>query len=360
MRTKVYLIGLFCLFFMQLKADPLSDSITQVRISNLASVQNDKQIYGLSPIEFVFFDEHSQQLYFDISMTGKQGLEAKNFVFIEIKKHSNMQHKFRPLFAQKINLNSFQQAYYFDSISFVQHPFESGNYDMMVYLMADSAKVLQMIKSPFQVYNPGYEASQTIAPIEEIKPQVSNVDIASSFVTKYSVDQLRKNILALQPIARGAEVKVIKQMNEQNDLAVMRQFFFNFWQNRLPSNPEQAWKEYADRLNVVSKLYGTASSPGYTTDRGRIYLDYGVPDKEEKIQNEKNTHPYEVWFYYNAKEMKNVKFLFFQPGVLGSQVYLLHSNVESEVINVYWKDVLFTDMVDVHDKLTHRVFEYFN
>ena len=360
MRTKVYLIGLFCLFFMQGKAQRLLDSMTLVRISNMAGLQSDKNAYGLTPIEFVFFDEHSSILYFDITLSGKKGVEAKNFLFIEIKKHSNMQHKFKPLYAQKIDLHSFQETY-FDSISLIQHPFESGNYDMMVYLMADSAKVLKMIKSPFQVYNPTYEATSTAAShIEEIKPQVNNVDIASSFVAKYSIDQLRKNILALQPIARGAEVKVIKQMNEQQDLMVMRQFFFNFWQNRYPSNPEQGWKEYADRLNVVAKLYGTASSPGYTTDRGRIYLDYGVPDKEEKIQNEKDTHPYEVWFYYNAKEMKNVKFLFFQPGVLGSQVYLLHSNVESEIINSQWKYSLFTDQVDVHDKLTHRVFEYFN
>ncbi len=335
----------------------MKDSIQSITLNYSLGYNEETKQDQVMPLDFVFFDEHVQTMYYEIELFRINIKDTLPFVFIEIKKTSLMQFKLKPLYTQKISLSSFKNHLYLDSIQFNKHPLASGNYDFIVYFMNDSSKVLHSLKQKFQVFNPEKKQIQDEYVMEISGSEV--VDINKTFVSKYDIGQLQKNISALKPLAQGAEVKVIKQIVTLDDLSFLRQFMYNFWYNRFPANPEQGWKEYADKLNVVAKKYGTATEPGYLTDRGRIYLSYGVPDKEEKVQNERNAAPYEIWFYYNANNMSNVKFLFFQPGIIGSQMVLLHSNVESEIINPYWTDQLFSDPADVHNKLTHRAFEYF-
>ncbi len=333
------------------------DSIQAISLNSSWTFNEELKQMQVVPLDFVFFDEQVQTIYYQLSLFRPSIKDTLPFVFIEIKKTSNMQFKLKPLFTQKISLSAFKQNLYIDSLQLDKHPLASGNYDFIVYLMNDSSKVLHSLKQKFQVFNPEKKQAKDEF-IEDITGS-EIVDINKTFVGKYDIVQLQKNINALKPLAQGAEIKVIKQISSLEDLTFLRQFMYNFWYNRFPANPEQGWKEYADKLNLVASRYGTATEPGYLTDRGRIYLVYGAPDKEEKVHNEKNAAPYEIWFYYNANQMSNVKFLFFQPGIIGSQMVLLHSNVESEIINPYWTDQLFSDPADVHNKLTHRAFEYF-
>jgi GWxTD domain-containing protein len=146
---------------------------------------------------------------------------------------------------------------------------------------------------------------------------------------------------------------------EENDINAA-QFFYNFWYNRNSSAPEKEWKVYADKLNYVSKKYGRNGMPGFETDRGKLYLMFGEPNITEKRDNEQGSLPYEVWFYYETKGRKNVKFLFYQPGSISDQLIILHSSEQDILVNPYWKRVLLQDPTNGDNKLKYRVFEYFN
>ncbi|MBP6455209.1 MAG: GWxTD domain-containing protein [Chitinophagaceae bacterium] len=237
---------------------------------------------------------------------------------------------------------------------------KSGNYEIEILCQDPSKKVVAFQFLNFQCLrnkNNFYKEDVFIRDYE-IKPMAENLE--NSFVQNYSVPILQKNILALFPLAQGIEKKVIYDLSSSDSLTLMKSFFYNFWKSRDNKNPEQAWKKYAEQLNVASKLYGSSSTPGYQTDRGRIFITYGKPDKVLKAQNEKGTFPYEVWVYENGNEkVAKLIFLFIQSGMMSNQMMLIHSTINTEIIDPYWKQKLFTDPNEIANKLTHKVYEYF-
>jgi len=102
------------------------------------------------------------------------------------------------------------------------------------------------------------------------------------------------------------KIKILALSNEKDNyelldsLASKREFLYKFWQKRdnIPSTPVNEFKNiYFSRIQIANERYKTISSPGYRTDRGRIYSRLGEPDEIERHPNETNTKPYEIWFY---------------------------------------------------------------
>lgn len=309
-------------------------------------------------VENPFFDVDAKTLYFSVDMQRSNSADS-SFLFIEIKKKTVMQYKLRPICSKKISLNEYTANPIRDSIPLEDSVFASGNFELIANFMQDSATVLDVKKARFQVLR---DANQKVK--DEFLAVASDmdnhiVDMSKTFVAKYDITQLHKNINALSPLARGAEIKVIRAIAENNDTSFLQHFLYNFWFNRNATNPEKAWLEYVEKLNYVAKQYGSVSQLGFESDRGRIYLVYGEPDKLDRMANEKGALPYEVWYYNNVENRGIVKFLFYQPGMLGSQMFLLTSSESDEGIDPYWKSKLLRDPNDSDNKLTHRVFEYF-
>jgi GWxTD domain-containing protein len=312
----------------------------------------------INQMEFTFFDTDAKQIYyyFELNSSDKK---YGSYMYIEIKKSSNMQFKMKPLYAKKIELGNLLLGRMLDSISIDEAELPSGNYDLIVNYLNDSNRLLTREKTSFQLLrNKEVQKTKVYEAAEDLSDN-NIVDIEKTFVASYTLEQLQKNILALYPLSEGVELKVIKEIATNKDIKFLKQFFYNFWQNRDRQYPEKAWREYADKLNDVSKKYGTNGQPGYETDRGKIYLQFGVPDILERVVNEKDALPYEVWFYYSTKGRTNVKFLFYQSGMLATQMYLLHSTEQDIVTNTSWKQYLLTNPNDKDSKLMHRVFEYF-
>lgn len=358
--SKVLLSFAFLLIFpVCLRAQSL-DSLHRVIVSFDAAWNEQEQSRILSQVPHPFFDQSHPVIYYYIETSlDTLRMHSKSFVFLEIKKRSNMQFKYKPIWSERVELKSFIDGRFIDSITIDEAQIPSGNYDLLVSLMNDSTRVLHQLKTDFQVLSSHvYREERSNQPLEQETP--AHVDIEKTFVGAYKLEALRRNIMALSPIAHGGESKVIRDAETQTDLNALKRFFYNFWYERNPSAPEVAWKAYAEKLNKVAQLYGNTGVAGYTTDRGRIYLSYGEPTHIEKALNEKGALPYEVWFYQRADNGRgNVKFLFYQPGLLGAQMFLLHSTENDEIINPQWKNYLLTDPTNSDNKLMHRVFEYF-
>lgn len=357
-KVLLYLIGL--VFSCWGAVAQTRDSIVQILVSYEAEWDEAHETRIFNQVQHPFFDDtHPVIYYFIEAQIDAVRMHSKAFVFLEIKKRSNMQFKYKPVWSKRIELSDLVQGRLIDSLTLEQGQIPSGNYDLIVSLMNDSSRVLHQRKHDFQVLSRYVERDETPPAVSD-RETPEFVDIEKTFVGKYKLANLQRNISALSPIARGGESKVIRDAETQPDLPVLKRFFYNFWYERNPSSPEQAWNDYAEKLNKVSKLYGNTGVPGYTTDRGRIYLSYGEPTHIEKALNEKGALPYEVWFYQRAENGRgNAKFLFYQPGLLGNQMFLLHSTENDEIINPQWKNYLLSDPSNSDNKLMHRVFEYF-
>ena len=89
-----------------------------------------------------------------------------------------------------------------------------------------------------------------------------------------------------------------------------REFLRRFWAERNP-NPgarrNEAAEVFNQRLGIVNRKFsvtGAVEIPGWRTDRGRIYLQYGQPDLVLARHGPGAGMPYEVWKYMRPKPRK--------------------------------------------------------
>lgn len=351
MRTKVIVLAvLLCLF----QALHVIAQDTLVKIASQNIIQESGELLAM---EHAFFDAEMNDLFFSFNQQPIPATTEAYSVQFEIKKKSIDQDKHKPLLVKTLEPNH-KNTFLVDSFHIAN--LYSGNFILVVTVRNAMKQTIYKSVVPFQVYHPGNAKIKTEY-LESASDTQHAVSLKQTFVEQYSLKQLRINIAALMPIARGAEVTFIRGVEQANDQKVLQLFFYNFWLNRDASNPEKAWKLYTEKLNFVAKTYGNAQEKGYETDRGRIYINYGHPDKLERCLQEKNARPYEVWFYYSANGRNNVKFLFVQPGMLSNQFILLHSTETDELVNPNWRSSLFltNSTNDKENRSKHRVFQYF-
>ncbi len=334
------------------------DTISNLRLADHVVLNPVTARFELHVPDYPFFDVEAEKIFVGFELSNVHAGKTNRFLTFEIKKKSSQQFRLKPIVSKRIPVNV--SSIYIDSLDLPDSLFASGNYDLIVSYLDDSLNLFDMKKSSFQLLRKQNAIVKDEFYSFHAESTDNHVAIEKTFVQKYDLDQLKKNVLSLSPLAKGAEQKVIKELGVSDDLAALKQFFYNFWYNRNPSAPEKGWTDYVVILNDMAKKYGNAGTPGYETDRGRIFIQYGEPDRIVKSVNEKNALPYEVWFYYRSGTKTNLKFLFFQPGMLGNSMLLLHSNITEEIINPYWKAMLLSDPDNGDNKLTHKVFEFFN
>ena len=101
------------------------------------------------------------------------------------------------------------------------------------------------------------------------------------------------------------ETKIFERLP---DAASRKEFIADFWLKRDPDpdTPENEYrKEFEARLSYISKRFNKEGGPGYNTDRGRIYLFMGPPDKVEEFfpQLGSSVHGSTIWWGYYADQL---------------------------------------------------------
>jgi len=130
-----------------------------------------------------------------------------------------------------------------------------------------------------------------------------------------------------------------KQMSEFKNLdpAGKVRFWYNFWAKN-DSNPEtpenEFMQEFIARWDYANAAFAQGSkTPGWKTDRGRIYIVYGPPDNVERHTFSSGTNNWEVWYYFD----KNYYFIF--ADILGiGNMKLVDSNAPGEVHDRDWRN----------------------
>lgn len=171
---------------------------------------------------------------------------------------------------------------------------------------------------------------------------VSTIGTFAEFIT--DKEQLKLFIDYLYPISSPDENIFAQNQIKNNDIDLMQKYFYNFWKNRDPVNPDLAWNEYHNKVKSVNSDFKNFRIQGYLTDRGRVYLQYGAPNSIHKVENASSTYPYEIWHYYKLNNQSNKKFVFVNADFATNEYRLEYSNVYGEVSNSEWYDKINYDM----------------
>ena len=217
----------------------------------------------------------------------------------------------------------------------------TGNYNLVIEVRDRNNQLMNRRFMFFQRINtktPPIASSST----EDYTQSEAPKDFYGTFVTQYqNVDDLKEYLRCLHPISTQEEISLVNRRMNFQDRNMMWKFMYNFWKQRDPDNPEEAWLKYWKEVEKVNANYSNNLRKGYDTDRGRVYLQYGPPNTISPNLFEPNTYPYEIWHFYVLKDhlnadQSNRKFIFANTEQGNKEYKLIHSDAKNEITNVRW------------------------
>jgi len=234
----------------------------------------------------------------------------------------------------------------------------SGNYNIVAEVTNQEGEPLFKKMASIMRSNPFFSEAQ-----------VTEAEVATSFATLITDEEtLNYYIDALYPVSSPTELDQVQSLLKTQDVLGKQTFLFRFWKSRNAVDPEGEWNKYLARMNYVKEHFSYPRTPGYRTDMGRVYLQYGPPDfiRDEKNfvgvmnnvrwsqrvstssygdgekPNEGHIYylPYQIWRYNNIPgDYINRSFLFWDE-FRGGYYKLLNSNARGEIITPGWERML--------------------
>ena len=172
----------------------------------------------------------------------------------------------------------------------------AGDYQLELTVRGPSGQ--QVRAAPFGMA--GFETEAALAAVAPTGPR-------DSFDGR-SEAQLDTLYAPLLYVMTEAEQGVYPTLSVEAKRNYMRQF----WARRdpTPGTPRnEAQEDYYRRIADANQRFregGTATIPGWRTDRGRIFLKYGQPDEVLSRPQAGRANPYEVWKYTRGRALKYV------------------------------------------------------
>ncbi|MBK7105862.1 MAG: GWxTD domain-containing protein [Ignavibacteriae bacterium] len=202
--------------------------------------------------------------------------------------------------------------------------YPTDTYTLVLKITDDNSKKYTTSSKKFFFVNPG---------ISVAKNSKSSLNYIN---TEFGVLELEECDDLFEKSKIIADKFELEEYKKFDSLEKKREFLFNFWKKR-DESPETQLNEfkkiYLSRIEVANSRYRTLSTPGYKTDRGRVYLLYGEPDEIDRFPNETDTKPYEIWAFNSIEG--GVVFIF--GDFSGYGLYeLLHATKRGELQDPNW------------------------
>jgi len=208
----------------------------------------------------------------------------------------------------------------------------AGNYFLRVEIADKEGNVLATVDQPVLRLSAA-----------SVEPEPSMADNLREYFYLNQVqdmDSLRNYAASIWPICSNSERNFIDNQIKTSEARVIRNFVYRVFEQRNPENPEAGWVAYQGEVAKVNAGYGTRNLPGYATDRGRVYLQYGPPNSLVERHNDNETLPYEIWHYYSINQFRNRRFVFYSPIAVTTNFELIHSDMWGEVTNPRWNQLV--------------------
>ena len=125
-------------------------------------------------------------------------------------------------------------------------------------------------------------------------------------------DDIKEITGMMRYILPNSELKILNDMNDKEKI----DYIIDFWKDKDPDSAtkeNELLTEFINRFNFVNQNLSDIGR-GWRSDRGRIYIIYGEPDKVDRYSNQ-NEGVYEVWTYPNG-----LKFTFLDRNRFGNYI----------------------------------------
>jgi GWxTD domain-containing protein len=217
---------------------------------------------------------------------------------------------------------------------------ESGNYQLFIEVRSEDNKTVATQTRYIQRSNP--QADQP-----ELAGNLKLEDLPAAFSTNLDTTKLNLYLNSLRPLSNAAEGNSIEGLTKSATLLQKENYLYAFWRKRSAADPEKAWADYKVRIDYVEKTFANKTFHGYESDLGRVYLQYGPPNKISNERNDINrpvqntdVKPYLIWQYYQLASQSNRVFVFVQQNLGNSNYALVHSTANGEVTNNEWRRLI--------------------
>lgn len=198
----------------------------------------------------------------------------------------------------------------------------NGSFNLVVEAIDRNNEVLAKNKVAFQRSNPGLQLDAA---------DIRAIDITSTFAERVtSADSLVFYLESLNPIGNMKENQYVEKIVKTKDISQMQKFLYGFWKTRNDEYPEAEWSAYKSQVLAIEESYKTKVKHGYQTDMGYMWLKYGTPDEVEDSRHEPSAVPYIIWKYYHVKDQSDVRFVFTNPHLVGTEYFLSSSNARDD------------------------------
>lgn len=199
---------------------------------------------------------------------------------------------------------------------------ESGIY-ALIFAVIDSASDYSVYtRNNFYINNPDV----VIASGRDQGEEFSESEFSS--LPEDEVDEKFKSVVY---IANKNEMDIYKRLDTPES---KRKFLYKFWREE---GRQDLKNKYYERVDMANELYAFSNREGWQSDRGRIYIMYGEPDRILKKPHNPDDVPYEIWFYYDLEG--GVKFLFGDMTGFGEYL-LLNSTKRGEIHDPQYDEML--------------------
>lgn len=219
--------------------------------------------------------------------------------------------------------NAFKEIFKIDQL-------KSNTYYVQVEILNQKNFPIASYKKKFFVYNSRVETEfDFIADNSEIE-----------IFNDYSEEQLDYFLRTLTYISTEQEISFAKILETREQKV---NFLYSFFEKRkrAPKQKVQAlWNGHLAALDYVNEQYESTFREGWQTDRGRVFIKYGIPNDVERYPGEANLIPYEIWRYNRLGAQNNVIFIFYDSDLASNEYLLLHSTKYGEISNPRWKEQL--------------------
>lgn len=200
---------------------------------------------------------------------------------------------------------------------------KNGLYSL-IYAVSDSVKNYSVYRrANFRVINS--------EPTEAEKNDA--ISFAQSIYANMDLESVDNRFAQAEYIASTQEIRVYRALS---DVDSKRRFMFDFWKERTKLQPGLQ-DEYYKRVEYVTDLYRFANYEGWKSDRGRVYVMYGKPDRVDRQYSSQNSKPYEIWQYHELQG--GVKFLFVDESGF-SDFKMVSSTMRGEIQDPNWDNLL--------------------
>ena len=214
----------------------------------------------------------------------------------------------------------------------------SGNYHISLELFDNDKKSIYSKFVNFQRSNPISNSSSI----------VDRNSYENSFVGKMSTDSVIYSLKAMVPITTADNSIAINNIISKKKIEEGKYFLWRYWLERNNISPRVAYNEYMKYAIAVDKKFKAQVGYGFETDRGYIYLKYGMPSQVITKESEPTAPPYEMWYFdmIEQGDQRNVKFIFYIPSLAHNDYELLHSTCIGEKNNPTWFYKLYSKRND--------------